>query len=1205
MSRMADSPVIGSAWVSIDGAGEVRTFGLGCLIDEWPSAAAWLRALPEPLTALLDGSPRLVEVEAPDGEPHAFFVAPVAADDDSETALRVERPSHMSAVRLRAVFDLLDDMVWSVDRRYRLTAFNRHFAKVFFGLMRVHPRLGESALSYARNALNAQVWQDVYDRALSGERVTLEMDDTTLLRAPPVHMSLTASPIVTDGRVTGVACFLRDVTELRTQSRAIHRQNALLDALSRVQSRFIGQGQTVGIFSELLDVLLELTESPYGFLGETRWDEAGRPSVVVTAISDVSWDEASRARYLSAFAGEMVFSELDSLVGQVLTSERPVVSNDPAADARAGGVPAGHFEVQSFLGLPCRLGERLVGMVGVANREGGYDRSFVGFLKPLLRTLANVIEARHSERRRQEAELALQQAKEAAEKADRAKGEFLASMSHEIRTPLNAVMGLCELALDVAVDADQKSLLRAARTNSETLLNLISDILDFSRIDAGRIELDLAPFDLRRLVEDVAETMAIRAEPEGIAVVAAVQPQMPCPLVGDAHRVRQVLTNLVSNGVKYTPAGEVRIEVSAERAEDEVAVRIDVVDTGLGIAPEEHERIFERFHRVAATADVGGGGTGLGLSITRILVEHMQGSITVESALGEGSRFTVRLPLGLASDTLDDGPPAWILEDVRVGLVHPPTGDGPHIERLLTAFGATVQRFEDPRQVDYERVDVVLTREPVPGCPRPTVRLAPVSEMGKPRGKAPRLTRPIRRDALLDAVIAAAGLDRHMDRSPSLAPVPTEMHCAVLLVEDHPDNRAVARRHLERDGHTVQTAEHGGVAVELARETAFDVVLMDLHMPEVDGFEAVRRIRADEERMGVRPVPIVAVTAHATAAVRKRCFETGFDGFVAKPVTGRSLIEAVERFAFADPVALIVDDAPDSCRLLTRHLRRALDMRLRTAEDGARARDAVSMNPPQLALVDATLPDESGFEFAAWLREVAGQSVTIIMVTGRTDAEARRLAQEAGTDGFVTKPVDRRVLLSEIERHRGRARSPRPPANRPRALLLPNATADERSRSSAPPRDERPGFRSIATGPQITEPLPALGAALAGTSTPPAASQTPDTSPSAPVPEPAAPSTVEVAYVDPDLLDLIPPFLQDRRDDLAVIGVAVEKDDMKTIARLGHSMKGSGRAYGMPHVSALGRRIEQAAREGDMRALRRACGDLAEYVDSVRVLPEP
>ncbi len=1189
MSERGVGPAVRSGSILVEPSGGLRFFDMAALVVEWPSIRAWLAALPVPLDALIDDPAHRRHtqiVPAPDGTRRRFSLTISPAEDGGGCVVRVERTRAMEVDRLREVLDILDDLAWSIDSQYRLTAFNRSFERAFTASLQRPPRLDEDVLLAAVSSTTAAVWQDFYDRALSGERVQVDLDEQILGTPGPVLMGLSLSPLVGDGRVNGVACFLRDLTALRIQSQAVQRQNAMLAALSRVQSRFIGQEQTAGVYDELLDVLLELTGSPFGFLGEARFDAEGQPSLMVTAISDVAWDDASRRRQRSAAAGGMVFERLDTLFGHVLTSARPVISNAPHEDARSGGVPPGHITMESFLGLPCLLGDRLVGMVAVANRPGGYDRSWVTFLEPLLRTFANIVEARHSERRRQEAELALQQAKEAAEQADRAKGEFLASMSHEIRTPLNAVMGLCELALDVAVDADQKSLLRAARTNSETLLNLISDILDFSRIDAGRVELDRSPFDLRRLVEDVAETMAVRAEPKGIAVVAAVQPRLPSPLIGDAHRMRQVLTNLVQNAVKYTEAGEVVIEVAATPTADEVRVRIDVIDTGLGIPPAEHERIFERFHRVRATADVGGGGTGLGLSITKMLVEHMQGSIGLESAVGEGSRFTVELPLGRAPDTLDDGPPPWILAETRVALVHPPAGDGPQIERLLVAFGAQVARFERLGDVDTGQADVILSREPVTDSDIPAVHIAPVQALRR-ASTGPRLTRPVRRDALIDAVITAAGLDRQLDRSPSLHPQPAVRHCAVLLVEDHPDNRAVARRHLERNGHLVDVAEHGGVAVARARETAYDVVLMDLHMPEVDGFEAVRRIRAQEERTGTRPVPIVAVTAHATAAVRQRCFEIGFDGFVPKPVTSSSLLEAVERFASVDPVALIVDDAADSRRLLVRHLRRALPLRLRVAEDGASARAAIEASPPQLALIDATLPDESGFELAAWLRDIAGPDVTIIMVTGRTDAEARRLAQEAGCDGFVAKPVDRRILLSEIEARMPRSRPRAKGSLRPAPLIAP------------PP----------ATTASETAPMSQFGVEVSMESRPPDAPTTPAEPPSIPTEPPTAPAAqvdppVEVAYVDPDLLDLIPPFLQDRRNDLARIALSLHEGDMVTIARLGHSMKGSGRAYGMPHVSDLGRRIEKAAREGDLRGLDRACDALAHYVDTVEVLPD-
>ncbi len=1163
MSRAEDraGETRASAFVSVSSAG-VRRYGSSGVFEGWPSFEAWRAALPAELAAALETG-RLtrqvvVEVAPPGGgPPRCFRFTPLHAEgpgdgaavaidaldglDDAAVALR-EREA-----RLRAVLDVHDDNVWSVDTDYRLTAFNRSFAEAFVKSMGRGPRVGACVIDYARTPFLAGVWQEFYDRALAGEQVRTELDKPVLHRAGP--MALSMRPIVHDGRVSGAACFLRDLTAVRSQSRAVQKQNHLLDALARVQSRFIGEGQSADIYGELLEALLSLTDSPAGFLGELERAPTDPPGLMLMAVQRPP-DGSRPPRVLPV-------ADLDPLTARVLETGHPVFADPERAGPPLEATPLGPVEPGHFLGLPCTAGGRLIGVIGLAGRPDGYDRAIVTFLQPLLQAFGNILEARRAELRRLEAEQALQRAKEAAEHADRAKGDFLASMSHEIRTPLNAVLGLCELALDAAVDADQKSLLRAARSNSETLLNLISDILDFSRIDAGRIELDHAPFDLRRLVEDVAETAAVRAEPKGIAVVAAVQPRLPSPLVGDVHRVRQVLTNLASNAVKYTEEGEVVIEVSCAPDSERQRVRIDVVDTGYGIPPGEHERIFERFHRVAATADVGGGGTGLGLSITRFLVEHMGGRIELWSEVGRGSRFRVELPFDVAVDTVDDGPVPWTLDDVRAVLVHPGNSHAELIPRMLEAYGARVTVVASPAAALAAEADVVLSRVPVPNSVVPVVRLAPVAELGRPHTAGQRLTLPLRRDALIDAIIAAVGLDRGFQRSPSLHPLPPVGHCAVLLVEDHPDNRAVARRRLESRGHQVDTAEHGGLAIEAAREVAYDIILMDLHMPEVDGFAAVERIRSDEARLGIRPTPIVAVTAHATADVRRRCFEVGFDGFVPKPVSGSSLQEAVERFASSDPIALIVDDAADSRRLLVRHLRRSVPMRLRIAEDGASARAVVDRTPPTVVLVDATLPDESGFDLAGWMRDMIGPAVTIIMVTGRIDAEARQRAVDAGCDGYVTKPVDRSALLSAIDAGR------------------------------------RGGARRV--GPRSTS-GPGLLAAP---------EEAPTTEPSAPLPPlPGELPQRPLAHVAPDLLDLIPPFLQDRRNDLETIDASLDAGDLTTVARLGHSMKGTGRAYGMSAVSALGQRIEQAARGGDVERVRAVCAELADYVETVDVRAE-
>ena len=1030
--------------------------------------------------------------------------------------------------RLGAVIDVAPGLVWSADSDRRLVLYNQRFADGFERGQGFRPLPGASLIDVRLSPEERAWWVGLYARAFGGERAAVTFDE----QVPGWNgntYDITIAPVVNDARITGAAVFMHDVTENRRNMLRQRRLNQVLDTLTRLQARFIDEADTGAPFSELLDTLLVLTGSRYGLLAEAEVD-ADPPRLVASAVVEGEGRDGRAGDVAGEAPGRRARGSIARVTVEAAAAAARTTGffTGPAVATAAAGLDPDHPPLGEAVALPCFSGDRLMGLVLLAGRPHGYDAAALADLPPLLNCCAGLIDAQHNERRRRHAEEALKLAKESAEAADRAKGDFLASMSHEIRTPLNAVIGLTELALDAAVSDDQRGLLRAAAANSETLLRLISDILDFSRIEAGLVELDLAPFELRRLVEEVAELMAVRADEKGLELVADIEPSLPSSLIGDAHRLRQVVTNLVSNAIKFTDDGSVVVEVRATPAPDgQVAVRLAVRDTGCGIPIGEQEQVFDRFHRVAATAARGEDGTGLGLAIVRSLVSAMNGQISVVSTPGAGSLFTVDLTLPRAARGTDDGVDPSALARVTVLVVHPSGPTERWISTTLAACGAEVwvasDAAEAAERIRDHAIDVVLTALTLPfatGIPR--VWLASVGEFDR-RGREARLTLPARRDSLLRATLDAAGRQR-MYSSPPMPPRPSpKTPRLALLVEDHDDNREVARRLIEAHGHHVDTAPDGEAALALIRAVDYDVVLMDLHMPRLDGFETVRRLRSEEARARVTRTPVVAITAHATEAVRQRCLEGGFDGFVPKPVTGALLHETIERHARDEAIALVVDDAADSRRLLVRYLRRHTPLRVRQAADANEALEIAAQCSPVLALIDAVLPGTSGFDLARSLRERLGPHTVLIMVTGRTGAEPRRLAEAAGCDGFVTKPVRRVELMSTIE-----------------ALL-------------------------------------ALGL---------------------PQPETEPP----VARVDHDLLDLIPPFLDDRRRDLARIDTALAGSDFAVIKRLGHSMRGTGSAYGMTEISRLGALLEEAAAAADGPRCHAVRDLLAAYVEQVQVV---
>ncbi len=612
--------------------------------------------------------------------------------------------------------------------------------------------------------------------------------------------------------------------------------------------------------------------------------------------------------------------------------EHTIAAHDAHTDIRTREFSQSYLTplgIGAMLDAPVRRKGYIIGVL--CHEHVGGPRSWtteeVHFSSSLATFMTLALEARQ----RREAEQALVLAKEAAEVASRAKSEFLASVSHEIRTPMNAIIGMADLLWETDLTPDQRKYLRIFRRAGGNLLNLINDILDLSKVEVGHLELELTNFDLSDLIEKAIEILAMQANEKGLELACHLSSDVPLAVIGDPNRLHQILVNLISNAIKFTDRGSVTVRVTQDpELPTPGAIQFSVSDTGIGIPSDRRASIFESFTQAHASTTRKYGGTGLGLTISRQLAELMKGRIRVESTLGEGSTFhcCVQLEVQSSPTSTHDTVPVN-LQGIRTLVADDHATNRLILRETLAALGAEVTDTASGREAVAEWRRAAASARPYQllllDCRMPEMDGFQVAEEIR-RASPPQgltivmlashhwaddiartydmglsgyLIKPIRRSDLLQTISIALDRSKGIQRttgSAALAPTPpTEVRALrILLVEDSPDNQVLIRSYLKQTPYRLDIADHGGIGVELFKKGYYDLILMDMQMPVMDGYEATQAIRAWEREHDLPPTQVIALTALALKEDGVKILAAGCNAHMTKPIKKHTLLVVLQ-----------------------------------------------------------------------------------------------------------------------------------------------------------------------------------------------------------------------------------------------------------------------------------------------------------------------
>lgn len=756
-------------------------------------------------------------------------------------------------------------------------------------------------------------------------------------------VSITGHPERVGNRCTRLFGSIQDIDERKRQEHAIQvahtemeKQMSMVNAIAKAQASFIQQTDIVLAFDNLLEGLLNITHSEYGFISEVLETPDKQPFIKNHAIGNQSKHSRYNEFFSQQGANPIEFFNMENLLGSAITSNAVVISNTPSSDPRSGGIPDGHPRLGSYLGIPIKQNNKIIGLVGLANNPDGYDEELVNWLTPLVHTVGQMIESVRGIREREHVQKELIKAKNAAELAVQTKSEFLAMMSHEIRTPLNGVLGMLNLVLRTGLEDKQRYQIGIAKSSAESLMNLINDILDFSKVDAGKLDLEIVEFNFVTLLEDIGHAMAARAAERNNEIIIDITQLTESIFRGDPSRLRQILLNLIGNAIKFTEHGEVIITCNISPTMNGIKLCVSVKDTGIGIPEEKISQLFTAFTQVDASTTRKFGGTGLGLAICKKLCVLMGGDIHVIAKPDIGSTFSFHVLLQTAStsnklgskglqppsDTTLAGKSFYIADKVENNIAilkHIIERKGGRVLSPATVFKPQ-ELIESGSMVDFAIIDTRLLSSPsdiniLKQSPNfysckyilaTSVNRTADTEKHEEWGFHGYLTRPLTASSLLIAlqplmVSSVSTQEKNLELSghnettetseSSLPPSPqpkTAVAHRVLLVEDNTVNQEVATMMLEDFGLIIDIANNGLEALEAldasAETTPYSLIFMDCQMPEMDGYEATKRIRQGRTSFDNTKIPIIAMTANAMKGDKEKCLAAGMDDYLSKPI---------------------------------------------------------------------------------------------------------------------------------------------------------------------------------------------------------------------------------------------------------------------------------------------------------------------------------